>query len=146
MGNQNKFCLFFCCCVKHIEKVNYNRARISDHGTICVCKEGHLLIIYWSLEEKFCTCKKLQDLTVRFLGSTIWSSFYYFYGFIDHMHCIDGMGNLFGSQHSTSLWYHKCWSLNVFFVGREAKAWGCLWRKWKLSCTSAVFWSFAQWS
>lgn len=23
MGNQNKFCLFFCCCVKHIEKVNY---------------------------------------------------------------------------------------------------------------------------
>lgn len=31
------------------------------------------------------------------------------------MHCIDGMGNLFGSQPSTSLWYHKCWSLNVFF-------------------------------
>lgn len=43
MGNQNKFCLFCCCCVKHIEKVNYTRARISDHGTICVVKKA----IFW---------------------------------------------------------------------------------------------------
>lgn len=40
------------------------------------------------------------------------------------MHCIDGMGNLFGSQPSTSLWYHKCWSLNVFFCRQRGQSLG----------------------